>query len=182
MSHVRLGSLIYVMRTIEQSMIEHKNAFYDTYSFIFDLPFPLRKKKNLFDGLVRGEPWAWRVIGITVNALMGLAQYDFKRTKDLPLRRAHFTGRMETAKEIFNAKIPRDQFFERFFKTDVTALALGPENTKGGPSEYIPIDPNLNLFSSTDAGFKHGPGECKYLRELHAAYKAGKVPLKKRPD
>ena len=50
-------------------MIEHKNAFYDTYSFIFDLPFPLRKKKNLFDALVRGEPWAWRVIGITVNAV-----------------------------------------------------------------------------------------------------------------
>ena len=105
-----------------------------------------------------------------------MAKYDFKYTKGL-ICRAHFVGRMETSKEIFNKKIPREKFFERYFKTDATAIALKSENRAGGPSQYIPIDPELKLFSSTMAGFRHGPSERQYLRDLHAAYKAGKVTL-----
>ncbi|MCX5789324.1 MAG: hypothetical protein NTX64_12575, partial [Elusimicrobia bacterium] len=155
-------------------MIENEQAFYDAYAFFFQLPFSFQKKNVLFTALMAGEPWGWRVIGITEAALESLAKHDFRYTPRL-ICRSHLVGRIETAKEIFTKKIPKEQFFRRFLETDVTVIALKSENTRGGPSKYIPIDLEQNLFPSRFVAFRHGPAERKYLRDLHAACRAGKV-------
>jgi hypothetical protein len=164
-------------------MIEHEQAFYDTYSFFFDLPFESQKKHRLFHGLIAGETWAWQVIGITEEALKKLAENDFKRTPK-QICRAHFVERTETSKEIFTKKFPREEFFEYFFKMDRTVISLVSENRSNSPppSQFIPIDPELKLFTSTMSDFKYGSRERKHLKELYTDYKAGKVSLKVRSN
>ncbi len=159
-------------------MIEHEQEFYDTYSFFFDLPFDSQKKHRLFHGLIAGEPWAWQVIGITEEALKKLEDNDFKYTSG-QICRAHFVERTETSKKIFTKKIPREEFFEYYLRMDKTVISLKPENRSNSPppSQFIPIDPELKLFTSTMTGFRYGTKERKHLKELYTDYKAGKVSL-----
>ena len=159
-------------------MIEHEQAFYDTYSFFFDLPFDSQKKHRLFHGLIAGEPWAWQVIGITEEALKKLAENDFNRTPK-QICRAHFVDRTETSKKIFTKKIPREEFFEDYFRMDRTVISLTSENRRNSPPplQFIPINPKLKLFTSTMTGFRYDTRERKHLKELYTDYKAGKVSL-----
>lgn len=155
-------------------MIENEQAFYDTYVFIFQSKFKLPKKSMLFSALMAGEPWGWRVVGITEGALNELAKNDFKYTKGLVCR-AHFVDRIETARVIFDKLIPKDQFFKQYFETDETVITLKSENISGGPSEYIPMNLERKLFLSRQVGFTHSQNERAHLRDLHTAYHAGKV-------
>ena len=166
--------------------IENARAFYDTYAFIFDLPFTVQKKNTLLTALMGGEPWSWRVVGITAAALDGLARHDFnyQRAHKAKIRicRAHCVPRIETAHVLFKEKHSREQFFKRFLETDVTVLALKSENKRRGPSQYVPIDLQRNLFPSRSVSFRYSRDEATYLRELQANYKTSKVALVTRPD
>ena len=162
-------------------MIENEQAFYYGYVFIFETPFSLKKKNLLFTALMAGEPWGWRVVGISEAALEELAKHEFKYVKGL-FCRSHFTARIETSREVFERRISKDQFFERFLKTDVTAITLKSENTKNGPEKFLPIDSERKLFPSQQVGWRHGPEERAYLKEMHAAYKVGRLAPKLRSD
>jgi hypothetical protein len=162
-------------------MVENEQAYYETYAVIFDQPFTLQKKNRLFTALMGGEPWSWRVVGITEAALEELAKHELRHKNGL-LCRAHLVERIETAKEFFTRRISRKEFFRRFFEMDDTIIALKKsENKRRDRPTYIPIDLDRKLFPSMkQVGWRHGPGERAYLRELYAAYKAGKVALRTR--
>lgn len=159
--------------------IENEQMFYDAYSFIFKTNFRLQKKSMLLSALMAGEPWGWRVIGITTGALNALARHEFRYTKGL-LCRAHFVDRITTAEKLFEKLIPREQFLRRYFQTDETVIALKSENVSGGPSEYIPMNPERKLFLSRQVGFTHGKNEIIHLRDLYEEFHAGKVTLVRR--
>lgn len=160
-------------------MIENEQAFYDIYSFFFDLPFDIKRKGDMFEGVIRGEPWIWQVIGITEKALNKLAENNFKNDK--LICRAHFVDRKETSKKIFTKKFPREELFEYFFKMDSTVIALKDENKSNSPppSQFIPIDPELKLFTSAWSGFNYRLKERQHLKKLYADYEAGKVHIEK---
>jgi len=162
-------------------MVENDQAFYETYAFIFDQPFSLQKKNVLFTALMGGEPWSWRVIGITEAALEELAKNEFRHKNGL-LCRAHLVERIETAKQFFSRKLSKKEFFLRFFEVNDTVIALKSENKRDGPPIDIPIDLDRKLFPSKQVNWRHGRDERAYLGELYAAWMAGKVAVRPRPQ
>jgi hypothetical protein len=163
-------------------MIENEEAFYNCYSVIFDQQFSIQKKNVLFTSLMAGEPWGWKVIGITERAITELSKNNYKYQTGL-ICRSHFISRNDTAKAFFGVpvKISREDFFPRYFQTDKTVISLKSENTEKGPDRFILINQALNLFASRLVGFNHGKEERNYLRELHLAFKKGEIRLEERP-
>lgn len=164
-------------------MLENEDGFYKSYSFIFDLPFSLQKKNVLFTALMAGEPWGWKVIGITEMALTEFSKIDFKYPQRL-ICRSHFISRNDTAKAFFEVpvKISREEFFPRYFQTDITVISLKSENTVAGPDHFIPIDPALNLFPSRLVSFRYSKVERDYLKKLHLDFKDGKIRHEGNPN
>src|SRR5262245_43396477 len=74
---------------------------------------------------IMGIEGAWRVIGITPEALDLLATQDFRKDK-LPLCRSHRVDRIQTAKDVFDRDQPLgiEGFFELFLKNDDTVIML----------------------------------------------------------
>jgi hypothetical protein len=157
-------------------LTKHEQDLYETYTFLFERSsFSIQKKNTILTALMAGEPYSWRVIGISLKALEALAKHGYKYKTGL-ICRAHLVERLETAKRIFAKRLSQEDFFKQY-ETDETVIALKSENKKGGPLEFLRIDPKMGLFPNQLINFKHGKAERKYLRELHSKYQSGTVSM-----
>lgn len=159
--------------------IEHALAVHETYEFLFRLPFSIQRKNVVFSALLAGEPWSWRVIGISKAALEALAKTDFRYAK-ATICRAHIVDRFETSKIIFSGTSPlsKERFFEIMLENGRTIITTKSENKVGGaPPSYLPIDPDRGLFANKLISFVHGAAERAYLRDLHSQFAAGRTSL-----
>jgi hypothetical protein len=128
----------------------------------------------MLTSLMAGQPWSWRVIGITPDALKVLARHDFKRPSR-QLQRGHKAGRSGTAQALYvdRAKpMPLARFFDFFLKRDETVIMTNDENRHRPDSkfpDYIPFNANHELFPCGPlVGWKRRKAEVEFLRALYA--------------
>lgn len=157
---------------------EHSQPIYDTYAFFFTLPFSVQRKNVLFSALMAGEPYSWKVIGISRAALELLANGDF-RYKSSAICRAHIVDRIETATALFSNRsnpLSKAEFFELMRRNGSTIITTKSENKVGArPPSFIPIDTTLGLFRNKLIFCSYGAAERTYLRKLHSNFLAGSV-------
>ena len=82
----------YTMMISHESLIPtevRKRQIYEVYQAIFKSSFPEYKKINIIHSLFLFEPWSWRVIGITTDAIREFVDNDF-RYKTGTFNRDHF--------------------------------------------------------------------------------------------
>ena len=68
---------------------EIKKEIYKLYKFILHSKFSEHKKERLLNQAFVAEPWSWRVVGITTNALVEFKKNNF-RYKTGTFYREHF--------------------------------------------------------------------------------------------
>ena len=73
-----------------------KEDFYHDFLLIRQMRAPTRKRYRMLGELFAVNPDAWRVVGITENALKVFAEHDFKRVSRMGINRSHLVERVQT--------------------------------------------------------------------------------------
>lgn len=135
--------------------------------FPFAHEYTLTEWSVLGPVLCRLRTDAWRVIGISRNALNLFAENDFKRLGK-QINRSHIVNRSDTWGKLRERLHTMDEFWSVYYENDTTVLATSSENNGSIHSEVYPIDPKLDLFHSTTIRYKHNNKEREFLRQLYA--------------
>ena len=149
---------------------EGKKQIYELYKFIFHSKFAEHKKENLLNHAFTYEPWSWRVIGITTNALVEFKKNNFKY-KTGTFYREHFKqARHITMRKMLSNLMEYEKWWEWYWDNDKTIIVLGDERDKKNTirSKIIDIDWKLGYFEMAKlVGFKFSvKKEGEFLKKL----------------
>ena len=148
----------YDVDTFEDELIEpSKNkieCMYKFYLLTYDSNFSLAKKRNIMTAVLSYELWAWRVVGISPNAVKAIAKNNF----NLPigLQRDHWKKtRKDTFDKIFKSKFTLDDWWKEVWENDVTLLMTKDEhhNKLITENDCFEVDYKQGYFRN-----KAGPG------------------------
>lgn len=134
---------------------------------------------------------AWRVVGITDQALSAIRDNDFqvKRLESATrIERGHIVKRMRVCAHLFGQQhsVTKQCFEDTFEKHDITVLMCKSENPskKATPAFYPLTDPRWPfdhdkevLFKTKFAGFTYKKAEKDALKRLHTTLKRTKRSL-----
>ncbi len=155
----------------ELDIEEVKKALYEIYLVLYKHRHIYKRPSHLvatYTEAFANQPWTWKVVGITRQALDLLAANDF----EIPTHqicRGHFIDRRATIKEMFARDQPMqfDEFWETAIERDKTVLMTYKENGKGKPfPEYIPFDSG-DLFPD-GVGVTYRKAEKEFLKKKHS--------------
>lgn len=128
------------------------------------------------EGFYEQNKKAWKIIGITIEALKLFAENNFK-IKDVKentksnINRSHFKmSRNDMFKKMLEMSVMSFREWYTYYTTnDVTVLATSSENMKNKFSKIIDmnISENTNLFKLQGFGWRHSKEEVKYLENLY---------------
>lgn len=141
--------------------------FYHDYLLIRKMRAPTSKRYRMLGELFAVNPDAWRVVGITENALRVFAEHNFKRASRMGINRSHMVDRIKTYTTMLEGPLMEcDKWWQFYLDTDKTILATSTENMgKGEWSTVYDIDPSLGLFKSQGFAWKHKDPEITFLKE-----------------
>ena len=89
------------------------------YKDLFNSHFSERKKLNLMTAITGWEPWSWRVVGITIDAVGLVKENNGHSSSARELVRDHyFQGRTETYKKMLS------KLLSSIFILDISASSL----------------------------------------------------------
>lgn len=113
------------------------------------------------------NPNAWRVVGITENALRVFAEHDFKRVSRMGVNRSHLVDRIDTYTTMLEGSLMEcEDWWDFYVDTDKTVLATSTENMgKGEWSKVYDIDTSLGLFRGQGFAWRHKEPEINFLKE-----------------
>jgi len=146
-------------------------AIYALYSLLYDNGFfTLSKKRSVFTALLGYEVWSWRVVGITVKAVIEIHKNDYKYPTRV-LVRDHHRPRKDTYNAIFLRKYEFNEWWAFIWDNDETILMTNAEHNAKDSKEVspvIPIDPRHSFFIDKEvAGFYYTKGrEGKMVKDL----------------
>lgn len=90
---------------------------------------------------------AWRVIGITKEALLRFKDNDFKKKSRMGINRSHINNRSDCYSEMLNTDFTHaNEWWDFNYDNDETILAISQENKSNRFSEVFDIDEDLGLF------------------------------------
>ena len=150
---------------------EEKKQIYEFYKSIYSSSFTKQKKINLINSLFLWEPWSWRVVGITTNALKEFKMNDFKY-KTKTFSRDHFIqDRKVTINQMLDEILPFQEWWNLFWKNDQTIIVTQKEHSNKINSEtssVVEIDYKLGYFVCNNLiGFSYSKKkEGKFLEKL----------------
>ena len=129
-------------------------CMYKFYLLTYDSNFSLAKKRNIMTAVLSYELWAWRVVGISPNAVKAIAKNNF----NLPigLQRDHWKKtRKDTFDKIFKSKFTLDDWWKEVWENDVTLLMTKDEhhNKLITENDCFEVDYKQGYFRN-----KAGPG------------------------
>lgn len=141
--------------------------FYHDFLLIRKMRAPTSKRYRMLGELFAVNPNAWRVVGITENALQVFAEHGFKRASRMGINRSHMVDRIKTYTTMLEGPLMEcDEWWQFYVDTDKTILATSTENMgKGEWSKIYDIDPALGLFKSQGFAWKHKDPEITFLKE-----------------
>tara|TARA_B100000959_G_C14655501_1_gene490164 strand:- start:52 stop:609 length:558 start_codon:yes stop_codon:yes gene_type:complete len=141
-----------------------KKQMHNMYGNIFNSSFSERKKINLMTSIHGWEPWSWRVVGITPEAVATIVKHEGRNTVVKEIVRDHyFSGRTKTYKEMLSNFYSYKDWWSEFWKNDRTILMTKKEHAKrksesyvGLPKEYFKINWKYGYFPCGKvAGFSY---------------------------
>lgn len=149
----------------EVALIE--NLFND-FNLLKTFSVNVKVKKKILKELLEASPVAWRVVGITHNALALFKENDFKKKAGMKIQRAHLIDRDHWYNVLFETNWKNaTQWFDFVCENDRTILALSSENKHIKKIDFIKFqEDNEVLFRSTRISWEHGNKEISYLRNL----------------
>ena len=141
--------------------------FYHDYLLIRKMRAPTSKRYRMLGELFAVNPDAWRVVGITENALRVFAEHGFKRVSRMGINRSHMVDRIKTYTTMLEGPLMEcDEWWNFYVDTDKTILATSTENMgKGEWSKIYDIDTSLGLFRSQGFAWCHKEPEITFLKE-----------------
>lgn len=147
----------------------NKEDFYHDFLLIRQMRAPTSKRYRMLGELFAVNPNAWRVIGITENALKVFAEHGFKRVSRMGINRSHLVDRIQTYTNMLEGPLMDcDEWWNFYVETDKTILATSTENMgKGEWSKVYDIDTSLGLFQSHGFAWRHKDPEINFLKEMY---------------
>jgi len=141
--------------------------FYHDYLLIRKMRAPTSKRYRMLGELFAVNPDAWRVVGITENALRVFAEHGFKRVSRMGINRSHMVDRIKTYTTMLEGPLMEcNEWWQFYLDTDKTILATSTENMgKSDWSTVYNIDPDLGLFKSQGFAWRHKDPEINFLKE-----------------
>jgi hypothetical protein len=149
----------------EFALIE--NLFND-FKLLKTFSVDIKVKKKILKELLEASPFAWRVVGITHNALSLFKEHDFKKKSGIKIQRAHLIDRDHWYSVLFETEWENSkQWYNFVYENDRTVLALSSENKNIKKIDFIKFkEGNEILFRSTRISWKHGNEEISFLKNL----------------
>ena len=116
-------------QSITEPNIHLKKDMYKMYKDLFNSHFSERKKLNLMTAITGWEPWSWRVVGITIDAVGLVKENNGHSSSARELVRDHyFQGRTETYKKMLSKLLSFDDWWSEFWNNDRTILMTKEEH------------------------------------------------------
>ena len=131
------------------------NEMFELYEDICASSFSDKKKRMLISTILGYEDWAWRVEGISKEALIRCKVNDYKRPKGL-VRDHHVCDRKETYSRLIEDILSQEKWWKYFWERDKTRILTNEEHVNKNTSnpEIIKIDWTEGYFQSRGyAGF-----------------------------
>jgi len=114
---------------LEEPSIELKKNMHELYMKVFESSFTNQKKINLLSSIGGWEPWSWRVVGITTNAVKRIWDCGGHANVRKELVRDHFfQGRVVTYKKMLEKKLSFESWWSEFWENDRTILMTKREH------------------------------------------------------
>ena len=129
-----------------------KQEIYQFYTQIYDSSFEKQKKKNLLTSIAGWEEWSWRVVGITVSAVVRiLEEKGHARVKKELVRDHFFQGRSKTYDNMLKQKLDFESYWKEFWENDKTILMTKEEHNKINTDKFTGLwDSTLNKIFDID--------------------------------
>ena len=122
-----------------------KKEMYEFYVKVFDSSFDHQKKKNLLTSITGWEPWSWRVVGITANAVGAIVENDgHARVKSQLVRDHFFQGRSVTYNNMLKTKLNFEDYWKEFWNNDRTILMTKEEHNKIKADKFVGLWDNIS--------------------------------------
>jgi hypothetical protein len=149
---------------------EMKKSMYEFYCLTYESTFSLGKKRHLMTATLGYEKWAWRVVGITKQAVFEISNNKYKRPKGL--QRDHFKkSRKETYDEIFQSKkLSLEEWWEKVWENDETILMTKNEHQnhkKIKLDDVIKVDYTLGYFRAGGIGMLFTKRDGDYVKMIN---------------
>ena len=162
---------------IKEPTLKRKKEIYRLYEVIRETEFELTKKRTLLSSSFAYEPWGWRVVGISKNAIIEIANNDFKKPSG-KLCRDHSVPRNVTYNEMLETPkiMPFKKWWELFWRNDETVLMTNDEHKLVGKtklSKQYPLDWERGYFQNNILiGWKHRKTiEGEFVKDLCKKHK-----------
>ena len=162
---------------IKEPTHKRKREIYGLYKVIWGTEFELIKKRTLLTCSFAYEPWGWRVVKISENAIREIAKNDFKKPSG-KLCRDHSVPRKDTYNKMLKTTgiMPFDKWWKLFWGNDKTVLMTNDEHKlvgqtpKIGLSKLYRLDWKKGYFQNNNlVGWKHRKTiEGEFVRKLCA--------------
>ena len=144
-----------------------KDDFYHDFLLIRKMRAPTRKRCRMLGELFACDPDAWRVVGITEEALKIFATHNFNRVSRMGVNRSHLVDRNTTYTTMIEGPLlEKNKWWNFYRRNDKTILATSSENMSNNFSTVYDIDASLDLFKSQGFAWRHREPEVLYLKEV----------------
>jgi hypothetical protein len=145
---------------------------YNDFQVIRTLNAPIQTKVGMLTYLFSNHPKQWRVVGVTVEALLRFEQFAFQRVAKMGINRSHLVDRMTTYTRMIGSPFNGcEDWWKFYYENDRTVLATSSENTSGIYSEILWIDESLDLFRSSGYSWTQNKAEREFLKNLLFNYR-----------
>ncbi len=142
--------------------------YYNDFCHIQQMTSPLPTKVRMLTEMFGSYKEAWRVVGITYNALEVFASHNFKKVSKMGINRSHKIDRHKTYKHLLTTQWDNWEDWWKYYQDhDETILATSSENLTGNMSTIHPIDLDLGLFRTSGFGWKHGKKEQSLIQSIY---------------
>ena len=148
-----------------------KKELYSIYESILKSSVSLNKKERMLNSIFGFEPWSWRVVGISKEAIKEFKDNNFNYKSGTFQRDHYFQDRYITMRKMLEKLMPLGDWWNWFWENDKTILITKTEHNKKSydyERDIIPIDWTLGYFESGPIlGFKYAKKrEGEFLKTL----------------
>ena len=148
-----------------------KKELYNIYESILKSSVSLNKKEKMLNSIFGFEPWSWRVVGISKEAIKEFKDNNFNYKSGTFQRDHYFQARYITLRKMLEKSMPLSDWWNWYWENDKTILITKTEHNKKSydyERDIIPIDWTLGYFESgSTMGFNYAKKrEGEFLKTL----------------